>query len=170
MISNNIKINDQPGNSFARMLGIEPKEIASLIKTGFVYYEQGRMKEARVLFEGISVLDNLNPYVHSILGSIYQKLQKYDDAVRSYTLALNLLPEDVHARTNRGEVYLNQGNIMEAAHDFEEAIKRDATAKHPAANRARFLANLTREALMVASKEGIEAQEIRSRIINQLSI
>jgi tetratricopeptide (TPR) repeat protein len=150
-------------------LGIEPKEVASLINAGYIYYEQGRMKEARILFEGISLLDSLNPYVHSILGSIYQKQQKYVEAVASYTLALNLFPEDIHALTNRGEVYLSQGNLVEAAHDFEEAIKLDANKNHPAANRARFLAILTREALIVASKENINGQEIRSRIINQLS-
>lgn len=163
MSSNEAK-QETTSKTLSEALGIEPKEVASLINTGFVYYEQGRMKEARILFEGISLLDSLNPYVHSILGSIYQRQQKYDEAVASYTLALNLFPQDIHALTNRGEVYLCQGNLIEAAHDFEEAIKLDSNRNHPAANRARFLTILTREALMVASKEGISGQEVRSRI------
>ncbi len=156
--------------TLSEALGIEPKEVASLINTGFVYYEQGRMKEARILFEGISLLDSLNPYVHSILGSIYQKQQKYNESIASYTIAINLFPEDIHALTNRGEVYLNQGKIVEAADDFEQAIKLDTDKKHPAANRARLLAILTREALNFAKTEAMEhAQETRRRIINQLS-
>jgi Tfp pilus assembly protein PilF len=161
---------DPTVKTVSEVLGIESKEIASLIKTAYFYYEQGRMKEARVLFEGISVLDNLNPYIHGILGSIYQKLQKYDEAVSSYTVALNLFPQDIQVLTNRGEVNLNQGNLMEAAHDFEQAIKLDANQNNPAANRARFLSILTREALIVASKQSNEGhQEVRSRIINQLT-
>jgi tetratricopeptide (TPR) repeat protein len=169
MSSNEAK-QETTAKTLSEALGIESKEVASLINTGFVYYEQGRMKEARILFEGISLLDSLNPYVHSILGSIYQKQQKYDESIASYTLAINIFPEDIHALTNRGEVYLNQGKIAEAAHDFEQAIQLDTDKKHPAANRARLLAILTREALNFAKTEAIEpSQETRRRIINQLS-
>ncbi|MCI0417485.1 tetratricopeptide repeat protein [bacterium] len=169
MTSNEAKPGGMAKN-IAEALGIEPKQVASLIKTGYVYYEQGRLKEALTLFEAISLLDSLNPYVHGILGSIYQKQQKYDEAVSSYTRALNLIPEDIHALINRGEVYLNQGKLVEATHDFEEAIRLDTAGNHPAANRARLLAILTREALNFATKEGAEgSQNFRSQIINQLS-
>ncbi|MCI0442040.1 hypothetical protein L0152_02345, partial [bacterium] len=59
---------------------------------------------------------------------------------------------------------------VEAVHDFEQAIKLDPDKKHPAANRARLLAILTREALNFANTEAIEpVQETRRRIINQLT-
>ncbi|MCI0443163.1 hypothetical protein L0152_08095 [bacterium] len=67
-------------------------------------------------------------------------------------------------------MHLNQGKIVEAALDFEQAIKLDTDKKHPVVNRARLLAILTREALNFANTEAIEpVQETRRRIINQLT-
>lgn len=138
------------GNSqkeIVEALGIEPSEVASMIQAGHFYYEQGRLKEAQTLFEALTLLDRLNPYVYGMLGAICQKQKIYDEAITNYTLALDLFPDDLQVLTNRGEVYLNQGRIVEALHDFEKAIRLDNKGNHPAANRARMLATFTRDAL-----------------------
>ncbi len=146
MTSNEVRHSGE-ANELAEALGIQPIEVASMIHAGYFYYENGRLREAQDLFEAIALLDRLNPYVYGILGSIFQKQKKYDEAITSYTIALNLFPEDPQVLINRGEVYLNQGKMVEAFHDFEEAIRLDTNGNHPAANRARLLASFVRDAL-----------------------
>lgn len=147
----------QPANNVAKAFGIESEELAFLIRAGYPYYEQGRLKQAQALFEGISMLDNSNAYVYGILGSIYQKQQMYNEAVACCSRTLDLVPEDIYALTNRGEVYLCQGKLVEAAHDFESAIRLDTKGSHPAANRARYLAMLAQDALILANDKHKES-------------
>jgi tetratricopeptide (TPR) repeat protein len=140
--------------TLAQALELKPEEIAYLIRASYVYYEQGHLKQAQEMFEAMSLLDDSNSYVHGILGSIYQKQQRFEEAISCYSRALNLFPQDIYSRINRGEVYWNQGKLLEAAHDFEAAIHLDSSGNHPAANRARFLAILARDALRLPDDKG----------------
>jgi len=141
----------------AEAFGVNAKQLAALLKAGHALYAQGRLEDALNVFEGLAVLDGRNPYIHGILGSIYQKQEKYDEAVARYSMALKLFPRDVNSLTNRGEVYLTQGKFQESAADFKAAIELDPTGKRPAANRARMLVTLTQQALKLAKEKGVEA-------------
>ena len=61
-------------DSLAEALGLHTRQMAALIVTGHQLYQQGQIKDAAKIFEGIAVLDSSNPYVQGVLGSIYQKL------------------------------------------------------------------------------------------------
>ena len=128
---------------FGQIFDIDAKEVASIMLTGHTLYNEGRLEDAQKVFEGLSVLDGRNPYVHGILGAIYQKQGKNDVAIARYTLALNIYPQDVNSLTNRGEIYLKLGKFKEAAADFKKAIDLDPNRKNPSANRARMLVMLT---------------------------
>jgi tetratricopeptide (TPR) repeat protein len=134
------------GPALAQNLNIHAKHVAAILKTGYALFEQNKLEEARNIFEGMSVLDGANPYIHGILGAIYQKQEKYELALEHYDAALLVNPGDIHALTNRGEIALKLGRIQEAASDFKAAMVLDPARKHPAANRARLLALLTLEA------------------------
>ena len=131
----------------AQILGIHAKHVAAILMTGHTLFEQNKIEEARNIFEGMSVLDGANPYIHGILGAIYQKQEKYDIALEHYNAALRVNPGDIHALTNRGEIALKLGRLQEAASDFRAAMDLDSTRKHPAANRARLLALLVLDAV-----------------------
>jgi Flp pilus assembly protein TadD len=141
----------------ATLFGVESKQLAGLLMTGYNLFAEGHLEEARTIFEGITILDDKNAYSYSILGAIYQKQEQYDLAVARYNQALALYPDDVSALTNRGEIYLKQGKFEEAAADLRKAISLDPTKEHPSANRARLLVALTTEALKTAKEKGIEA-------------
>src|SRR5262245_34614923 len=68
-------------------LGIQARQEAALLQTGFRFYQQGRFVEAKNIFEGLAVLDASNAYIHGILGSIYQKAGDDDAAISSYSTA-----------------------------------------------------------------------------------
>lgn len=150
-------------------LGIDGKQVAALLMAGHTLYAQGHFEDAKKLFEGLAALDSKNPYVHGILGAIYQKQERYDVAVGRYSMALSIYPKDINSLTNRGEIFLKCGKFKEAASDFKSAIDLDPDKKSPAANRARLLVALTAEALKLAKEKGVGAvYEAKERIDQQL--
>jgi Flp pilus assembly protein TadD len=128
-----------------------PQQTAALMAAGYRWYEQGRLRDAKRIFEGLSVLDTKNVYVHGILGSIHQKEQNFDSAISRYTIAIALFPSDPNLFTNRGEIYLKLGKLDEAAADLKTAIELDPSKKHPAANRARMLVRAVQDSLEISS-------------------
>jgi tetratricopeptide (TPR) repeat protein len=146
-------------------LGIHPRLEAALLLSGFSFYQQGRLLDAKNIFEGLALLDTKNPYVHGILGSVYQQEGKEQDAILSYSTAISLFEKDVNSLVNRGEVFLRLGKFQQAAKDFASAIRFDPDSKNPAANRARLLILMTQDALKVVNQKGIEAiNEERERL------
>jgi Flp pilus assembly protein TadD len=143
--------------NFRDMVGFDAKQEAALLLTAHSLLTNGRLEDARKIFEGLAVLDATNPYVHGILGSIYQKQGKHLMAVAHYTLALNLFPEDKHSLLNRGEIFLKLGKFVEAAADLKKIIALDPDQKNPAANRARLLVGLTQDALALTKQKGLNA-------------
>lgn len=159
-----------PGN-LAEALKVKPEQMAALLLLGYSYYESGRYPEARDMLEGILLLDTANPYPHAMLGAIHQREENFEAAVSCYSKALELHDRDIHSLTNRGECYLNLSKFKEAADDFTAAMTLDPERKHPAANRARFLAALTLEALALADEQGLDAvRDAKRRIDAQLAL
>lgn len=140
-------------------LGMNPRQEAALLQIGFRFYQQGRFADAKNIFEGLSLLDEKNAYVHGILGSLYQRKGKDEAAISSYTAAILLFDKDVDSRTNRGELFLKLGRFQEAADDFATAIRLDPPKKNRASNRARLLVAITQDALKLGKEKGIEAVE-----------
>jgi Flp pilus assembly protein TadD len=141
----------------ANLFGIDAKQIAALMLTGYNMFSEGRMEDAKNIFEGITVLDDKNVYAYSILGSIYQKEENYDLAIKRYDQALTIFPDDITSLTNRGEVHLKLGRFVQAAADLKRAIELDPNKEHPSANRARLLVALVTDALKTARDKGVEA-------------
>jgi tetratricopeptide (TPR) repeat protein len=152
-----------PEQSLAVELGITPAEIASLILLGHSLYEQGKLIEARMIFEGIVLLQPENPYSFAVLGGIHQQMNEYESAIESYSKVLEVYSRDTNTLMNRGECYLNLGRLTEAANDFKVAIELDPQGIDPASNRARFLSKATLGALNLVQEKGIEAVRTATR-------
>lgn len=136
---------------------VSPRQMAALLLTAHKLYSFGRLDDARNILEGLAALNGKNPYVYGILGSIYQKKGKWEQAIASYTLAIHLFSEDLYSLANRGEVYLKLGKFKDAADDFRNVIGLNPKVNHPAAARARLLAGLAKDALRIANEKGIHA-------------
>jgi len=143
--------------TLAQVVKMSPKQVAALLITGHKLYQQGRLKDATNIFEGIALLAGSTAYAHGILGTICQKQNKHELAVKHYSEALNLFPQDMNSLTNRGEVYIRLGKFPEAATDLAKAIQLDPSKKHPAANRARLLVCLVQDAVQLAKEKGTQA-------------
>lgn len=126
---------------------VGPAQLALALTTGYQLFEQGRLDDARDLFEGLSLLDPENAYIHGILGTICQKQGDDDVALLYYAVALDLFPDNIDILVNRGELLLKRGMFEDAAQDLRAAIALDPESKDPAANRARLLVTMTVEEL-----------------------
>jgi tetratricopeptide (TPR) repeat protein len=159
-------MNANSPETFAETLGLQTRQMAALVITGYRLYEQGHIQDAAKIFEGIAVLDSGNPYVHGILGSIYQKLEEFEPAIVRYNNALSLLPGDIHSLTNRGEIFLKLGRFQEAAEDLKHAIRLDVERNHPASNRSRLLVALVQDALALTKMNGTASlEDIRQQVL-----
>ena len=97
---------------FTELFGLDLSQIASLLLCGHNFFLEGKLEEAKNIFEGIAVLDPNIPYPHTALGAIYQKMENFEMAILRYSRAIELFPEDIIALTNRAEIYLNLENFM----------------------------------------------------------
>lgn len=126
-------------STWAQVQGIPQQMLLDIAERGYLKFKSGRLKEAAILFKGLSALDHKTAYYHTALGAIYQKQENYLDALAEYTVAIEIDPEDTTSWVNRGEIYYMLGLENEPLQDFESAIKLDPEGKDPWANRARFL-------------------------------
>lgn len=157
--------------SLKESIGMTNDQVTALIQLGHLLYREGRFEEAQTVFDGISILDESVAYSHIALGAIAARENKFDAAEEHLTRAITISSEDIFAWSNRGEVRLRMGKFADALSDFQEAIRRDPESRHPAANRARTLVILTREAVDLAAREGTQAVlDAKRRIDEQLAL
>jgi tetratricopeptide (TPR) repeat protein len=133
--------------TLGQLYGITIEEAYSIAEIGYTMMEQGRLKDAQTVFQGLVISNPYDGYFHAVLGSIYQKLGMADGAIEEYTLAIGLDPANVEAYVNRGELLISKGNFVQAAGDFKRAIDLDPSGENPVANRARALASIVAASL-----------------------
>ena len=151
------------------LFNVTAQQYGAILMAGHTLFTEGRYDEARQLFEGLATLDSKNPYIHGMLGAIYQKMGQDEAAIARYSKALSMYPNDINSLTNRGELLLKTGKMQEAASDLKKAIDLDSGKRHPAANRARLLVVATAEALKLAQEKGVDAVlDAKKRIDAQL--
>ena len=137
--------------SVADLARLPRKKLTRIAEAGYFKYRFGRYPEAQRIFETLVAVDYVNPYYHTALGGVYQKLGRFVDAVVEYTRALRLNPRDLCPHVNRGEIYLRHKNFRKAAEDFRNAILLDPSGQNLWANRAR--------SLVIALKRNLELKK-----------
>ncbi len=128
--------------TWAELQALPPSLLFQMAEFGYLQFQRGKLAEAETVFKGLSVLDHKRAYYHTVLGAIYQRMDKLGDALAEYTVAIEMDPKNIASYVNRGEIYYRCGYIDEPLEDFEKAIALDPQGKDPWANRARFLKNV----------------------------
>lgn len=137
--------------SYSQLAGVSQKELYTLSEVGHIKLKHGRLDEAKKIFECLVRIDSKNPFYYACLGSVFQKMGNFVDAVFQFSEALKLKKDDCSSLVNRGEIYLIHKNFKKAAEDFRAAILIDPEGKNRHANRAR--------SLVIAIKRNIQAQK-----------
>ncbi|HCF61307.1 MAG TPA: type III secretion protein [Myxococcales bacterium] len=133
--------------TLAELDGISGPEMMEMAITGFSMYEQGRYREARVIFEGLCALDPTESYYRTAIGAVFLAQELLDEALEQFDRALKLNDKDSAALVNRGEIRLRKGLLLDAAEDFKRAVDLDPENKDPLSLRARALAAAALETL-----------------------
>ncbi len=108
--------------------GWTEEEIYLLADRGHALYRQGHYQEAAVIFEGLTVLDPLNPYCRTALAAVCLALGEAKRAVDELSFLLDLNPADHDARARRCEAYCQLRNWSGASRDL--AILRRNGVRH----------------------------------------
>lgn len=122
-----------------------PQEVADLAVFGHELFEQGRIEEARVIFEGLVSTGATEAFPHTMLGTIYLAMGDQERALALFQAALDLDASDLAARVYRGEIRLSKGKLKSATEDLKRAISQ-GDAGDPFVERAERLLQLARGA------------------------
>ena len=133
--------------SLAQLMGITIDQSYALAEYAYTLFQQGRIREARQIFEALVIQNPIDGYMHFMLGAIYWKLDMPEEAVEEYGTAISLDPNNFAAHTNRGEILLQHGEFEDALDDLRTAIELDKKGDDPFALRARALATATAEVI-----------------------
>ncbi|HEX4897553.1 MAG TPA: hypothetical protein VFV53_04260 [Candidatus Limnocylindrales bacterium] len=89
------------------------------LRRGHVAALRGRLDAAEAAYRAAAGIapDRALPYVS--LGGVLRRLERHDEALAAYGVALSLAPEDEGALRGRAELQADQGRRAEAAIDFE---------------------------------------------------
>lgn len=120
---------------------------------GFRMFEEGKLEQARLLFVALCQLDPKEAYYRTALGAVLVQMDDIEGARANFTKAIELNPGEIAAYVNRGECYLRDGKIAEAAEDFATAVQLEKklppedTQTRALVQRARVLAAAALEML-----------------------
>ncbi len=115
-------------------------ELAAL---GHSLFTQGRVQEARAVFEGLVASGPRDSYAHTMLGTIYLALEAFDRALALFEAALQIDSADVPALVYRGEIRFKQRKLKPALEDFKRAIDL-GDPQDPFVDRARRLLRMAK--------------------------
>ena len=97
-----------------------------LMTLGHALFEKGKVREAKIIFEGLSLSLPDDAFVQTMLGTVCLALNELPKALGYFEAALALDPGDIAARGYRGELRLHRRRLRPAIEDFEYAIAHGA--------------------------------------------
>ena len=94
-----------------------------MLKQAFTMYEEGKLKEAKIIYKKVIEIKKESAEAHYNLGITLKDLGELDEAVTSYKKAIELKPNFVLAHNNLGATLKDLGKLDEAAKSYNRAIE-----------------------------------------------
>jgi type III secretion system low calcium response chaperone LcrH/SycD len=101
--------------------GYSNEELYSIARTGYYFFYQGKVNEARTVFQGLYAINPTDPYFAKALGVVEMAAGNPAGAVAAYDVALKIAPQDAAAYLGRAEVKVLQGQKAQALDDLRKA-------------------------------------------------
>jgi type III secretion system low calcium response chaperone LcrH/SycD len=115
--------------------GYTDDELYAIAKTAYIFFYQGRIAEARTLFQGLYAVNPADPYFAKALGVVEMAAGNPQGALAAYDVALKLDARDAQAYVGRAEVRLSLGQKAQAVEDLRR-IPGLVDADEPLAHKA----------------------------------
>jgi type III secretion system low calcium response chaperone LcrH/SycD len=103
--------------------GYTDEELYSIARTGYFFFYQGRIDEARTLFQGLYAVNPVDPYFAKALGVVEMAAGNAQGALAAYDVAIKIAPNDPHAYVGRAEVKIAMGQRAGAVDDLRRAAQ-----------------------------------------------
>ena len=101
--------------------GYSDEELYSIARVGYFFFNQGKLEQARTVFQGLYAVNPLDGYFARALGVVEMASGNPAGALAAYDVALKVSPEDGEAYVGRAEVKLAQGDRAGATEDLRRA-------------------------------------------------
>ncbi len=101
--------------------GYSDEELFSIARTAYYFFYQGKLNEARTLFQGLYAVNPLDSYVAKALGVVEHAAGNPQGALAAYDVALKISPQDSAAYVGRAEVKISMGQKTQALDDLKRA-------------------------------------------------
>lgn len=101
--------------------GYSDEELFSIARTAYYFFYQGKLNEARTLFQGLYAVNPLDSYVAKALGVVEHAAGNPQGALAAYDVALKISPQDSAAYVGRAEVKISLGQKTQALDDLKRA-------------------------------------------------
>jgi type III secretion system low calcium response chaperone LcrH/SycD len=101
--------------------GYTDEELFSIARTAYYFFYQGKINEARTLFQGLYAVNPLDAYVAKALGVVEHAAGNAQGALAAYDVALKISPQDAAAYVGRAEVKVSMGQKSQALDDLKRA-------------------------------------------------
>lgn len=111
------------------MVNIDREHLGLMMEAGYVYLGMQRFKEAREVFEGVTLLapDSGIPLI--AIGSVHFCQGKFTNAIRCYKKALKVDSDNVYALAYMGEALFFMGKKDEAVKHLHSVSDMDGNGK-----------------------------------------
>ncbi len=124
--------------------GYTDEELYAIAKTAYFFFYQGRVNEARTLFQGLYAVNPTDAYFAKALGVVELAAGNAQGALAAYDVAIKLSPNDPQAYVGRAEVKLALGQKPAALEDLRRVASL-APEDDPVARKASaMLSSLSR--------------------------
>jgi len=107
--------------------GYSDDELYAVARMAYFLYFQGKLEEARTLFQGLYAVNPVDPYFANALGVVELASGNEHGAMAAYDVAIKLAPDDPSGYVGRAEVHLVQGQKSQAV----EILRRAASVGGP---------------------------------------
>ncbi len=150
------------GINLGAALGYTELDISHIVSLAFKMLEEGKLDNARILYEGVHALNPENIDAMVGLGAIYTHQNFPTQAIELFSRVLEEEPEHLFSLLQRGEAYIQENDedsLSKAVEDFKKIMELDPKAESREAKRALAIINSARE---VALEGGTLSEDIKA--------
>ncbi len=132
------------GESTLRELkGYSAEELHCIAQLGYTLFLNGKIRDARIVFEGLVAVDPRNEYYYRALGVVYHREGDPERALRQFGHAITVSGQrSVAAYLNRAEVHIARRDLERALGDLDAALRLCTDPRDPLTRKARALRKL----------------------------
>tara|TARA_Y100001934_G_scaffold262256_1_gene336512 strand:+ start:53 stop:529 length:477 start_codon:yes stop_codon:yes gene_type:complete len=109
--------------SLKQIMGLSNDELYAISTQGYNFFLQGKIQPARVIFEGLVAIEPRNAYYYRALGVIYWREKEPQKALKQFTYAIRVAPNEIASHINRAEVLVANKQFDDARSDLQYALK-----------------------------------------------